>query len=312
MEHLMNYWRDKPYHSLNHYLKELYGEKIYKIAINGGFTCPNRDGKLDTKGCIFCSEGGSGDFASSPSLTIYDQIEEGKKRLTAKKTGHKFIAYFQAYTNTYGPLPLLEKTYSEALSHPDIVGISIATRPDCLTDDIIELLQRMHAKKKVWIELGLQTMHPESSKFIRRGYELACFEEAVRKLNLTDIDVVVHLILGLPHETNQHILETIDYISEQPIQGLKLQLLHILKHTDLADYYLKNGFKTFTQDEYIELLIDCIERIPSNIVIHRITGDGPKPLLIAPKWSANKRMVLNETLKAFRKRHTYQGRLYQS
>ncbi len=155
-------------------------------------------------------------------------------------------------------------------------------------------------------------MHPESAKFIRRGYELACFEEAVRKLNLTDIDVVVHLILGLPHETNQHILETIDYISKQPIQGLKLQLLHVLKHTDLADYYLKNGFKIFTQDEYIELLIDCIERIPSNIVIHRITGDGPKSLLIAPKWSANKRMVLNETLKAFRKCHAYQGRLCQS
>lgn len=308
----MNYWGDKPYHSLNHYLKELYGEKVYKIAINGGFTCPNRDGKLDTRGCIFCSEGGSGDFASSPSLSIYDQIEEGKKRLASKKTGHKYIAYFQAYTNTYGSLSHLEKTYKEALSHPDIVGLSIATRPDCLDDQVITLLAGMQTKKKIWVELGLQTIHTESAAFIRRGYDLACFEKAVHGLEHVHIDVVVHLILGLPHETPQHMLETIDYIAKQPVQGIKLQLLHVLKHTDLADYYLKENFHILTQHEYINLLIKCIERLPPRMVIHRITGDGPKSLLIAPKWSANKRMVLNETLKAFRLRDTYQGRLYAS
>lgn len=310
MEHLMNYWGDKPYHSLNYYLRELYGEKVYKVAINGGFTCPNRDGKLDTRGCIFCSKGGSGDFASSPSLSVYEQIEDGKSRLNAKKTGQKYIAYFQAYTNTYGSIEHLKACYMEAISHPDIVGISIGTRPDCLGDEVLELLSSINAKKKVWVELGLQTIHESTARLIRRGYPLSTFEGAVKRLQERSIDIIVHLILGLPHESHDQIFETIDYVAKLPIQGVKLQLLHVLRDTDLAEYYDDHGFSILSQEAYIHLLISFIERIPPHIVIHRITGDGPKSLLIAPKWSGNKRMVLNETLKAFRQRGAYQGRYY--
>jgi radical SAM protein (TIGR01212 family) len=304
----MTKWGDKPYYSLNYYLQQLYGEKVYKIAIDGGFTCPNRDGKIDTRGCIFCSSGGSGDFASSASLCVYDQIEEGKKRLANKKSGNKYIAYFQAYTNTYASLDHLKRVYSEAISHEDIVGLSIATRPDCIDDNIINLLSSLNLHKKVWVELGLQTMHSSSAKFIRRGYDLDCFENALDKLNKANIDVVVHLILGLPHETKEDILKTIKYTSSKNIHGLKLQLLHILKGTDLATYYQNNPFHILTMDEYIDLLISCIELISPNIVLHRITGDGPKKLLLHPLWSGNKKVVLNSIMKQFKTRNTWQGK----
>lgn len=307
----MNQWSDKPYYSLNHYLQQLYGEKVYKIAIDGGFTCPNRDGKIDTRGCIFCSSGGSGDFASSSSLCIYDQIEEGKNRLKNKKTGSKYIAYFQAYTNTYASLDHLKRVYSEAISHEDIVGLSIATRPDCIDDNIINLLSSLNLHKKVWVELGLQTIHPSSAKFIRRGYDMNSFEEALEKLNKAGINVVVHLILGLPNESREDIIESIKYVSNKNIHGLKLQLLHILKGTDLATYYQEHPFHILTMEEYIDLLISCIEIIPPNIVIHRITGDGPKKLLLQPLWSGNKKVVLNNILKEFKIRNTWQGKKTQ-
>ncbi|MCT4542071.1 MAG: TIGR01212 family radical SAM protein [Vallitalea sp.] len=306
----MTIWGDKPYYSLNYYLKELYGEKIYKIALDGGFTCPNRDGKIDTRGCIFCSSGGSGDFASSKSLSIYDQIEEGKKRLSSKKTGTKYIAYFQAYTNTYASIECLNSIYKQAISHPDIIGISIATRPDCLNNEVIKLLTSINKYKKVWIELGLQTIHPSSASFIRRGYELECFNEAVTKLNNCNIDIIVHLILGLPYESKKQILESVKYITSKKIQGIKLQLLHILKDTDLADYYTNNSFSILNMEDYIDTVISCIEIIPQNIVIHRITGDGPKKLLIAPLWSGNKKVVLNNIIKEFKIRDTWQGKYY--
>ncbi|GKX28111.1 TIGR01212 family radical SAM protein [Vallitalea longa] len=304
----MSIWGDKPYYSLNYYLRELYGEKIYKIAIDGGFTCPNRDGKIGTKGCIFCSEGGSGDFASSKTLSIYDQIEQGKKRLSSKKTGNKYIAYFQAYTNTYAPVDRLKALFSQAISHPDIIGLSIATRPDCLDDDVVKLLSHINKNKKVWIELGLQTIHTSSAAFIRRGYDLSCFNTAVEKLSDAGLETIVHLILGLPNETKEDMLQSVKYICTKKIQGVKLQLLHILKNTGLADYYAKNNYETLTMDEYMDILISCIEIIPPNIVIHRITGDGPKNLLIAPRWSSNKKVVLNTILKEFKARNTWQGK----
>ncbi|GMQ62317.1 TIGR01212 family radical SAM protein [Vallitalea sp. AN17-2] len=304
----MSIWGDKPYYSLNYYLRELYGEKIYKIAIDGGFTCPNRDGKIGTRGCIFCSEGGSGDFASSASLSIYDQIEEGKKKLSSKKTGNKYIAYFQAYTNTYAPINRLKALFREAISHPDIIGLSVATRPDCLDNEVIKLLATINKTKKVWVELGLQSIHTSSASFIRRGYELDCFDSAVTRLTEAGLDVVVHLILGLPNETKEDVLQSVKYICNKNIRGIKLQLLHVLKNTDLADYYAENDFKILSMDEYIDLLISCIEIIPPEIVIHRITGDGPKNLLIEPLWSGNKKVVLNTILKEFKNRNTWQGK----
>ncbi|MFP4697445.1 MAG: TIGR01212 family radical SAM protein [Eubacteriales bacterium] len=299
-----------PYYSFNNYLKEMYNSKVYKISLNAGFTCPNRDGTLSDTGCIFCSKGGSGDFASSEKLSISDQIEQGKKILSNKKTGKDFIAYFQAYTNTYAPIEKLKKVYYEAIIHPDIVGLSIATRPDCINDEVISLLNELNHHKKIWIELGLQTIHKETSNYIRRGYNLSVFEEVLESLNHLNIDVIVHLIIGLPKETRDMLLQTIDYIGMQKVQGVKMQLLHILEGTDLARLYKQNKVNVLSMDTYIDLLIDCIERLPPNIVIHRMTGDGPKKLLIAPKWSSNKKVVLNSIIKRFKERNTFQGKLY--
>lgn len=301
---------NQSYYSLNRYLQTMYQDKIYKISLDGGFTCPNRDGTLGDRGCIFCSEGGSGDFSSPRHLSITEQIEVGKTLLSKKSKGKRFIAYFQAFTNTYGPIDYLEKIFKEAINHPDIIGISIATRPDCLNDAILQLLTELNGIKKVWVELGLQTIHETTAQWMRRGYSLPCFEWALQALNKYHIDVVVHLILGLANETKEDVLETIDYVAHQPISGVKLQLLHILKDTDLATHYLNHDIQVLSMDEYIDLLIDCIERLPSNMVIHRLTGDGPKHLLLAPKWSANKKVVLNSITKRFKERETFQGKYY--
>lgn len=301
-------WDFKPYHSLNYYLKNLYGEKVYKISLNAGLTCPNRDGSISTNGCIFCSKGGSGDFTFSPTLSIYEQIERGKKLVSKKYTGTKFIAYFQAFTNTYGDINYLRKMYFEAINHPDIIGISIATRPDCLDESIIELLNEVNSYKKVWIELGLQTIHDKTAKIINRGYDLEIFDKAIYNLSSINLDIIVHLIIGLPSETKNDIIKSVKYVCSKPIQGLKLQLLHVLKNTELEDYYYNKGFNTLSLIEYIDILIECIEYIPKDIVIHRITGDAPKNLLIAPKWSTNKKHVLNTIHKEFNIRKTYQGK----
>jgi hypothetical protein len=304
-------WNDKPYYALNQYYRELYGEKVYKLALNANLSCPNRDGKIDTRGCLFCSEGGSGDFASDKALSITHQIEQGKELIAKKNKGSKYIAYFQAFTNTYGDLDYLRKIYEEAINHPDIVGISIATRPDCLDGDILNLLHDISKQKKLWVELGLQTMHPRTAELIRRGYLLECFEEAVEQLNRYSIDVVVHLIIGLPKESCEDILETVQYVVSKPIQGIKLQLLHILKGTDLAQLYYDHCITPLSLEEYAGLIVDCIERIPKNIVIHRITGDGPRQLLLAPMWSTNKKLVLNTITTFFKDRSSYQGKHYQ-
>lgn len=280
------------YTTLNQYLKDKFGCKVYKIAIDGGFTCPNRDGKIDTRGCIFCSKGGSGDFAESRELSITEQIEKGKERVSKKTKDGKYIAYFQAFTNTYAPVERLRKLYTEAINHPDIVAISIGTRPDCLGDDVLELLSELNKIKPIFVELGLQTIHEETAKYIRRGYTLDVYDKAVEELHKIGINVVTHIIIGLPNETTEQILETVKYVCNVT-DGIKLQLLHIIKNTDLAKDYEKGLFLVLSLEEYAEIIRKCVEIISENVVIHRLTGDGAKKDLIAPLWSADKKKVLN-------------------
>lgn len=288
------------YLSFNKYLKDKFGQKVYKISLDGGFTCPNRDGKTGTRSCIFCSKGGSGDFAESREMSITEQIESGKKKVEKKIKSGKYIAYFQAFTNTYAPVEMLRQKYEEAINHPDIVALSIATRPDCLGDDVLRLLDEMNKIKPVFVELGLQTIHQKSAKYIRRGYDLSVYDKAVRDLNKIGVNVVVHVILGLPNESENDMLETVKYVCESGANGIKLQLLHVIDGTDLAKDYEKGLFKTLEFDEYVNLIVKCVKIIPKDIVIHRLTGDGAKKDLIAPLWSADKKRVLNAINKALR------------
>jgi radical SAM protein (TIGR01212 family) len=288
------------YLSFSKYLKDKFGQKVYKISLDGGFTCPNRDGKAGTRGCIFCSKGGSGDFAESREMSITEQIESGKKKVEKKIKSGKYIAYFQAFTNTYAPVEMLRQKYEEAINHPDIVALSIATRPDCLGDDVLKLLDEMNKIKPVFVELGLQTIHQKSAKYIRRGYDLSVYDKAVRDLKKIGVNVVVHVILGLPNESENDMLETVKYVCESGANGIKLQLLHVIDGTDLAKDYEKGLFKTLEFDEYVNLIVKCVKIIPKDIVIHRLTGDGAKKDLIAPLWSADKKRVLNAINKALR------------
>ena len=308
-------WNGRPYHSLDWELKHTFGHKVYKLSLDAGLTCPNRDGTLGTRGCIFCSEGGSGDFAENLQTDVWDQIEAAKKHVSNKTGSDKninYIAYFQSFTNTYGPVDYLRSIFTEAIQHPEIEVLAIATRPDCLQDEIVSLLSELNQIKPVWVELGLQTMHEDTAQFIRRGYPLPVFEDAVKKLRLHGIEVITHVILGLPGEDHERMLETIRYLNTQDIQGIKLQLLHILKGTDLADIYEHDPFPVFTLEEYVSFIVDCVEIIRPDMVIHRLTGDGPKDLLIAPLWSSAKRHVLNSIHREFRLRDTWQGKYYDS
>ena len=288
------------YLSFNKYLKDKFGQKVYKISLDGGFTCPNRDGKTGTRGCIFCSKGGSGDFAENRDMSITEQIESGKKKVEKKIKSGKYIAYFQAFTNTYAPVETLRQKYEEAINRPDIVAISIATRPDCLGDDVLRLLDEMNKIKPVFVELGLQTIHQKSAKYIRRGYDLSVYDKAVMDLKKIGVNVVVHVILGLPNESENDMLETVKYVCESGANGIKLQLLHVIDGTDLAKDYEKGLFKTLEFNEYVNLIVKCVEIIPNDIVIHRLTGDGAKKDLVAPLWSADKKRVLNAINKALR------------
>lgn len=307
-------WNGKPYYSLDYYLKETFGTKVYKLALDGGMTCPNRDGTLGTGGCIFCSEGGSGDFAAKRDVSICAQVDVAKQRVSSKMSADgPFIAYFQSYTNTYAPLPYLEHLFTEAISLPEICALSIGTRPDCLPDETIELLSRLNQEKPVWVELGLQTIHEKTAEFIRRGYKLSVFEDAYHRLKAAGLSVIVHVILGLPGESKEDILDTIQYLASlehdgKHIDGIKLQLLHVLKGTDLNDIYLSGAFKTMELEEYLELVADCIQLLPQDIVIHRISGDGPKSILTAPLWSGNKRLVLNSMTKYLKEHEVWQGK----
>lgn len=307
-------WTDKPYHTLDYELKKTYGEKIYKIALDANMTCPNRDGSCGVRGCIFCSAGGSGDFAAKKSTdedSITAQLEKGIQYFHDKQIGKRFIAYFQAYTNTYAPIPKLEALYREALEEPSVVGISIATRSDCLGGDVLSLLDRLnreYAGKFIWIELGLQTVHEHTARLIRRGYPLSVFEQAVKQLQNISIPVITHVIIGLPGETKSMMLETCHYLGRLGINGIKLQLLHILKNTDLVELYKKKTFEILDMMEYIDIIISCLEILPSDIVIHRVTGDGPKELLLAPLWSLDKRRVLNTLHQEMKRRGTWQSK----
>lgn len=301
-------WMERRYHSLDVCLKTAYGKKIYKIVLDGGMTCPNRDGTLDTRGCIFCSAQGSGDFAMNRTLSITQQIEKGKHQSRRIAAGASYIAYFQAFTNTYAPPDYLRSIFLEAAAHPDIAIVSIATRPDCLDEQVLKVLCEVQKIKTVWVELGLQTIHEQTARFIRRGYPLCVFDQAVANLQAAGIPVIVHTILGLPGETKQHIFETVDYVCKKSIFGLKLQLLHVLKGTDLAAVYEKEPFPIYTQEEYTQLIVELLERIPPDIVIHRLTGDGPRDLLIEPKWSTAKMTVLNGINRELKRQDTWQGK----
>ncbi len=303
----MKYWDEKPYYSLNYYLKQTFHEKIYRVALDAGMTCPNRDGTIGTGGCIFCSAGGSGDFAGDRKESITQQIEHGIQGLK-KFHADGYIAYFQAYTNTYAPLSYLKQVYTEAIEHPQVKAISIATRPDCLSDETIALLATLNKKKPVWVELGLQTIHEETARYIRRGYLLECFENAVARLRSKKIEVIVHTILGLPGENREDILETIHYLNRMDIQGIKLQLLHVLEGTDLAKDYRLGNFQVLELEEYVDLVVDCIANLSENIVIHRLTGDGPKDILIAPLWSTSKMQVLNRIHHRLKELGIWQGK----
>lgn len=297
-------------YTLNKFYNEYFGHKVYKLSLDAGMTCPNRDGTLDTRGCIFCSAGGSGDFAASRLLSIPEQIAEAKQRISSKIRYGKYIAYFQAYTNTYANLDYLKKVYYEAIACDDIVGLSIATRPDCIDDDILDLLSELNKTIPVFVELGLQTVHETTAQFIRRGYSLDIFQNTVARLSCADINIVVHLILGLPYETKDDMLASVNYLNTLPVNGVKLQLLHVLKNTDLAELYSNGIFDTLSLEEYTCILAECIELLRPDIVIHRMTGDGKKSELISPLWSGNKKMVLNYINKYFREHNVIQGRRY--
>lgn len=311
-------WDDRPYHSLDYELKKRFGEKIYKIALDAGMTCPNRDGTCGTRGCIFCSAGGSGEFAArktSAKTSIAAQLEQGRQYFGGKNVGRHFIAYFQAYTNTYAPAARLEALYREALDEPAVVGISIGTRPDCLGGDVFELLDQLNKEyrdKQIWIELGLQTIHEDTAALIRRGYPLTVFEQAVTRLKEISLPIIAHVIIGLPGEDRAMMLETCRYLSERGISGIKLQLLHILKNTDLVELYRKKTFDIPDMMEYIDIIISCLEVLPPDMVIHRVTGDGPRALLLAPLWSLDKRRVLNTLHQEMQRRGTWQSRTYET
>ncbi len=295
-------------YTLSEYLRKEYGCKVYKLSLNAGCTCPNRDGKISTGGCTFCSAGGSGDFAPD-FVSIEKQIEEAKKlvdskfpKMTAAKE-RKYIAYFQSFTNTYGNPERLRGIFMEAINRPEIAVLSIGTRPDCLGPEIMTVLQELNRIKPVWVELGLQTIHEKTAVLVNRGYSLPVFEDAYRRLKDSGLKVIVHVILGLPGESESEMLETVAWLSRMDpvLDGIKLQLLHVLKGTSLAVQYEKNPFHIFTLEEYCDLVVKCLRLLPPETVVHRITGDGPKKLLVAPLWSGNKKLVLNTINAAVRK-----------
>lgn len=300
-------WGDKRYHSLNYFLREKFGEKVFKISLDAGFSCPNRDGTIGTKGCIYCSERGSGDFAGNRKISISDQFADIKNMMNNKWKNGRYIAYFQAYTNTYAPVNVLRKKYEEAIGMEGVVGLAIATRPDCLGEEVLSLLEEFSKKVYTWVELGLQTSNESTSKLINRGYRLEVFKEAVCNLRKRNIDVVVHTIFGLPGETKDDMLNTIKYVSNCDVQGIKIHLLHLMKNTPLVKLYEQGKLIFLEKEEYIDLICEAITILPPDMVIHRLTGDAPRNLLIGPMWSLKKWEVLNGIDKALEDRKIYQG-----
>ncbi|MGN1456886.1 MAG: TIGR01212 family radical SAM protein [Acutalibacteraceae bacterium] len=308
----MKVWGGRRYYSLDFYLKETFGEKFYKLSLDGGMTCPNRDGKISHGGCIFCSEGGSGDFAAPYEMNINQQIEYAKSLVSRKFDGNRYIAYFQSYTNTYAPVEYLRKLFLPVIMREDIAVLSIATRPDCLGDDVLSLIAELAKIKPVWVELGLQTIHQKTADFINRGYDLECYDKAVRNLKKAGASVITHIIIGLPYETKEQIMQTAAYVGNSGADGIKLQLLHVLKNTKLEEIYNSGEFHTLSEEEYVSLVADIINILPENIVIHRLTGDGDKKILISPLWSCDKRRVLNLINHRLKEKNIIQGNEYKN
>ncbi|MEG0308455.1 MAG: TIGR01212 family radical SAM protein [Clostridium sp.] len=302
----------KKYHSLNYFLREKFdGKKTFKISLDGGFSCPNRDGTISKGGCIFCSERGSGDFAGNRLLSITEQFRDIKEMMNKKWKDGKYIAYFQAYTNTYGPVEVLREKYDEALKEEDVVGLAIATRPDCINKNVLDLLEEYSKKVYTWVELGLQTSNDETASLINRGYKLDVFKKSVEELQKRNIDVVAHVIFGLPGETREDMLNTIKYISKLPIKGVKMHLLHVLKNTKLEELLEDGKLQLLEMDEYIDLITESITLLPEHMVIHRLTGDAPRALLVGPMWSLKKWEVLNAIDNKLKKEDLYQGKCYE-
>ncbi|HCJ56734.1 TIGR01212 family radical SAM protein [Lutispora sp.] len=300
-------WDNKRYYSLNYFLRQKFGEKIFKISLDGGFTCPNRDGRVSKNGCIFCSPRGSGDFTmKNKDLSL--QFEEAKAMMRKKWKSGKYIGYFQAYTNTYAPVEVLREKYNTILEKENVIGLAIATRPDCLPTDILELLEELNSRTYLWVELGLQTIHEDTAGLINRGYALETYISAVEELKKRNIDVVTHCILGLPGETKTDILKTIDYVAKTNTQGIKLHLLHLMKDTPMVRLYEEGRLKFMDKERYVDLVVDCIEKLPPDMVIHRLTGDGPRATLIEPRWSLNKWEVLNAIDEKLVERDSWQGK----
>lgn len=303
-------WGDKRYHTLNYELKETFGKKVIKLSLDGGFTCPNRDGTVGNRGCIFCGEEGSGEFTASRCLSIKEQIKEQKEFMSKKWNTDKYIAYFQNFTNTYASCEDLREKYYSAISEEGIIGLAIATRPDCLSEDVLNLLDEINKETYLWIELGLQTIHQKSANFIRRGYALEVYDKAIEELKKRDIKVVTHLIFGLPNETHEDILNSVRYVANSDTWGVKIHLLYIQKETDLYNYYMKYPFQILSKDEYISLVVDALEVLPKDMVVHRVTGDGKKDLLYEPRWSLDKLRVLSGIDRELKMRDSYQGKKY--
>ena len=295
------------YRSLSDAMKERFGTKLYRLALTTGATCPNRDGTLGYGGCIFCSEGGSGEFAA-PLLPVKEQIRQAKKRVSAKfspsipEEERKYIAYFQSFTNTYGDEDALLSMFREAAAEPGICAVAIGTRPDCLSEKMISGLSELNKEVPVWVELGLQTIHEDTARFIRRGYALPVFEDAAHRLKAAGLEVIVHIILGLPGETRERMLETVRYVGDfvPRLDGIKISLLYVLRGTDLADLYAAGQVPEMTLEEYAALIVDCLRILPEDMTVHRLTGDGPKKLLLSPLWSGDKKRVLNTLNRAIR------------
>ena len=319
-------WQGRRYYSLDAYLKNTYGQKFYKIPLSARVTCPNRDGSISTGGCIFCSQGGSGDFAGNSLDSITDQINIGKEKLTSKYPEGKYIAYFQSFTSTYAPVDYLQKIFFEAINHPDVAILSIATRPDCLDEAVLALLEKLNQIKPVWVELGLQTSRESVAEFINRGYKNCVYDTAVSKLKAIDINVITHISLGLPGEDKADMISSVKYAVARGTNGLKLQLMHVLRDTKLAEFLNQEiilnepekdpesiepakVFSLLTQEEYISILAACLEVIPEDVVIHRLTGDGPKDLLIGPLWSGHKKNVLNNINHFLKENDSFQGKM---
>ncbi len=302
---------EKRYYSANEFFRNKFGDRVIKVALNAGFTCPNRDGTKGTGGCIFCSGRGSGDFAGSSQSGIREQFYEGRKIMNRKWRDGLYMAYFQAFTNTYAPVDTLRRLYGEAVEIPEVCALSIATRPDCIDESKASLISEINRIKYTCVEMGLQSSKEDTARLINRCYENSCFEKSVRLLKEKGIDVIAHIILGLPGESREDMLESVRFAAECGISGIKLQLLHVLKGTKLAQMYEAGKFRCLEYEEYVDIVVRCIEILPPDVVVHRITGDGKGQDLIAPLYSKNKKKVLNGINREFVIRNTYQGRKWQ-